>query len=466
MCQTVVMKDLTKGSIPGHIVTLATPLLVGMVAQIAYQLVDLYFVARIGAAAIAGVNAAANAVFLVAALTAVLNVGTAPLIAHAVGRKDSADANLIFNQSLLLAGALGVLVAVLLWLLGPPYVRSIAADSQTVDAGSTFILWMLPGLALSCPMVGLNAALRGSGTVQPGVIIHTITVILNALLAPVLISGWGTGKPFGVMGAGLATSISIAVGLALFVLYFHRYERFLQFRPTLVRPQLDRWRAIVAIGLPAGGEFTLTFLSTATVYFAIRDFGAQAQAAFGIGSRVLQVILLPAMAIGFAIAPIAAQNLGARNHERVLLTFRQSMLIGTLITAATAALVEWHPQTITGIFASDADTNAATVRFLRLMALTFVVQSWVYICSSMFQALGNTLPALLSSAARFLVFAASLIVLSLQSGFRIEHAWYLLAGSIVLQALLSLWLLRIELGRKLLSDEPDRSSVIAHDRAR
>ncbi|MEP6634358.1 MAG: MATE family efflux transporter, partial [Luteimonas sp.] len=97
------MQDMTQGSIPQHIVRMATPIAIGMLFQTAYYLIDLYFVAHLGDAAIAGVGAAGNAQFLVMALTQVLGVGTMALIAHAVGRKDLADANLVFNQSLLMA---------------------------------------------------------------------------------------------------------------------------------------------------------------------------------------------------------------------------------------------------------------------------------------------------------------------------------------------------------------------------
>src|SRR5262245_34907164 len=97
------MKDLTQGSIRQHIVTMAVPIAIGMFTQMAYQLVDLYFVTRIGVDATAGVNTAGNAMFIIMALTQVLSVGTVALIAHAVGRKDQADANLVFNQSMSLS---------------------------------------------------------------------------------------------------------------------------------------------------------------------------------------------------------------------------------------------------------------------------------------------------------------------------------------------------------------------------
>lgn len=453
------MKDLTKDSIPSHLLRLSAPILIGMVTQIAYQVVDLYFIAKISVAATAGVNAGGNAVFIVAALAAILNVGTAPLVAHAVGRKDRADANFVFNQSLTLSIALGAATAALLYVFRRPYLESIAADAATIEAGSTFILWMLPGLALICPMAGLTAALRGTGTVQPPVFISMFTVILNAMLAPVLIGGWGTGVALGVKGAGLASSISIGVGIILLAAYFHRYERYLTIDFAMLRPRLHHWRRIFVVGAPAGGEFTLTFLSMAVVYFTIRDLGVAAQAGFGIGARVLQVILLPVMAISFAVGPIAAQNFGAGHSGRVLRTFREAALIGTAIMFALMLLVQWRPHTFVSMFDADPGTTTIAVLFLQWMSWSFVAQGLVYVCSSMFQGLGNTLPSLISSSARFVVLCICAIWLSLQPTFSIEQVWYVLIATAVVQAMLSLLLLKLELDRRL----PGSRRRMSHD---
>src|SRR5262245_13929385 len=122
------MKDLTQGSITGHLIRMALIMLVGMVGQTLYYLVDLYFVAGIGPDAIAGVGAAGNIAFVVLALTQILNVGTVALISHAAGRKDQPDANLVFNQSLALSAVIGLLVLITGYLLTAPYLRMIGSD--------------------------------------------------------------------------------------------------------------------------------------------------------------------------------------------------------------------------------------------------------------------------------------------------------------------------------------------------
>ena len=126
------MHDLTQGSVSKHIVRLAAPMAAGMVFQTLYFFVDLYFVAKLGDSAIAGVSAAGNLQFIVMALTQILGVGTMVLISHASGRKDRADANLVFNQSLLLAAACAVATLAAGYALAAPYMNAVVPTSRRV----------------------------------------------------------------------------------------------------------------------------------------------------------------------------------------------------------------------------------------------------------------------------------------------------------------------------------------------
>jgi putative MATE family efflux protein len=422
---------------------------VSMLTQIAYQLVTLYFIARIGVAATAGVNAAANAVFIVAALTQVLAVSTGALVAQAAGRKDRPDANLVFNQALVLSFVCAIATTVLLAVLTRPYMQSVAPDAAAVAAGTTYIRWVLPGYALLLPLAVLTAALRGIGIVQPTMAIYMLTVLINALLAPILIAGWGTGRPMGVAGAGLATSLSILIGIAVLAAYFQYAERYLAITGKLLRPHLSHWRRLIRVGVPAGGELVLMFLFTSVVYYVIRDFGVSAQAGFGIGSRVLQTILLPGMSIALAAGPIVAQNFGAGNGARVRRTFHTAAIIGSAVMIATAAVVQWRPLTLVGMFDADSLSVDVAVVYLRLMSWTFVAQALIYACTSVFQGFGHTLPVFLSSSVRFAVFAPAALYLSGQAGYRLDHVWQLCLAAAVLQAIAAVWLVRLEFRRSL-----------------
>jgi len=214
------MRDLTRGSISGLIMAMAVPIFMGMLLQTLYYIVDLYFVSRIGNDAIAGVSAAGNVMFVVLALTQMLSTGIVALISQAVGRKDEHGANVVFNQSLALSLFCAALVVVLGYWGTPSYMAKFASSAAVAAAGSDYLYWFLPGLALQFAAVSMAAALRGTGIVKPTMIVQAVTVLANVVLAPVLIAGWGSGHPLGVAGAGLASSVSIGLGVILLGLYF------------------------------------------------------------------------------------------------------------------------------------------------------------------------------------------------------------------------------------------------------
>ena len=444
------MKDLTQGSIVSHIAVMAPQIFAGMILMMLCGLIDLYFVAGQGDVAIAGVGAAGNAGFLINAFTQILGVGTVSLISHAVGRKDQADANLVFNQSLGLSAAGTLFTLIAGCMLARSYLRSVAVDDAVIEAGTMYLLWFMPALALQFVVLVMASALRGTGIVRPTVIVQVITVVINILLAPVLIAGWGTGLALGVAGAGLASSIAVAIAVTMMWIYFHRYEHYVAINSALWRPQLAQWKRILSIGLPAGGEFAIIFVNMAVIYYALRHFGAAAQAGFGIGSRLLGVIHMPGISIALAAGAIAGQNFGAGNSERVRRTFKTVLLLVTAVMIGFTMIAQWQPEFLLGCFTEDAETIAVGALFLRMVSLNNVAQGVNFVCSSMFQGLGNTRPVLLSSGARLVTYALPLIWLSAMPGFRIEYAWYLSIATTTLQALLSLWLLRLEFRKRLL----------------
>ncbi len=442
------MHDLTQGSIPRHLVRLAVPIAAGMVFQTLYYLVDLYFVAQLGDAAIAGVSAAGNVQFIIMALTQVLGIGTMVLIAHATGRKDRADANLVFNQSLLMAAGCAAVELAGGNLLAGRYMAGLGADPATVAAGTTYLHWFLPGLGLQFALVSMGSGLRGTGIVKPTMVVQMATVVLNAVLAPILIAGWLTGRPMGVAGAGLASSIAILAGVLMLLAYFVRLEKFVGFDPAMFRARREVWGRILKVGLPPGGEFALMFIFIGVVYWIIRDFGAAAQAGYGIGSRVMQAIFLPAMALAFATAPLAGQNIGAGRPERAWEAFRQAAVMGSALMLLLTLLCQWQPEWFIGGFTDEVAVIAVGGDFLRIISWNFVATGIIFTCSGMFQALGNTLPSLISGVSRLVTFAIPAVWLSTRPGFALRHVWYASAVTVALQALTSLWLLRREFRRR------------------
>jgi putative MATE family efflux protein len=443
------MKDLTEGSIPRHLLELSSFLAVSMLLQTLYFLVDLYFVSGLGGPAIAGVGLAGNLMMVILALTQMLGVGTTSLIAQAAGRRDRDDAQAIFEQSCLLSMLAGGVVLAGGILLRMPYCRWLSADEATVQAASQYMLWLIPSFALQFMLVSMGSALRATGVVKPGMFVQALTVGLNAVLAPVLIAGWGTGRPMGTAGAGLATLIAVAAGVLALTVYFVGTEKFVQVRFAGVRVHFGVWKRLLSIGLPAGGEFIMLAVYTVLVYWIIRERGAAAQAGFGIGVRLMQSLFLPVMAVSFGASPLAGQNFGARRFDRVRETFRVAALMAASIMAAMTVICHLSPDALVRFFAHEEAVIAHGAEYLRILSWGFVAYGLTAASSSMFQAIGNTWPALASSALRVTVFAISGVWVSRVHGFELRHLWYAAVSVGFLQCAVSYALLQREFGRRL-----------------
>jgi len=443
------MRDLTQGSVTKHILNLSGFIAVSMIFQTLYYLVDLYFVSRLGKEAIAGVGLAGNWMMIVLALTQMLGVGTTTLISHAAGRKDQPRAQLVFNQSFVLSLLVGAAVVVLGYLFRWPYSSWLGADAQTMKDGAAYLLWFIPGLGLQFALVSMGSALRGTGIVKPTMIVQILTVVVNILLAPVLIVGWGTHHPLGVAGAALATLIAIFFGVVAIAMYFLKFETYVGFDPSQWFPQVHIWKQMINIGLPAGGEFALMGVYIGVIYWIIRDFGAAAQAGFGIGGRVMTSIFLPVMAISFAASPVAGQNFGARSGDRVRQTFYSAAGICAAVMLVLTLLCHVSPGALIRFFSREPQVVAFGADYLRIISWNFVAMGLIFTSSSMFQAMGNTWPPLGSSSLRLLIFAAPAAFLSRLPGFSIQEVWYLSVATVAAQAVINLALLSREFRRKL-----------------
>jgi putative MATE family efflux protein len=443
------MKDLTQGSVTRHVLHLAVFMAVSMVFQTLYYLVDLYFVSRLGKEAIAGVGLAGNLMLVVLALTQMLGVGTTTLISHAAGRKDQPRAQLVFNQSFVLALLVGAGVVALGYVFRMPYCRWLGADAQTARDGAAYLLWFVPALGLQFALISMASALRGTGIVKPTMIVQVVTVLMNILLAPVLIAGWGTHHPLGVSGAALATLIAIAVGVLAITAYFVKLEKYVSFDRSMWSPQVKVWKQMLNIGLPAGGEFALMGVYVGLVYWIIRDFGAAAQAGFGIGGRLMQSMFLPVMAISFAASPVAGQNFGARQPDRVRQTFYSAAGIGVTAMLALTLICQMFPEALLRLFSREPLVVAFGTEYLRIISWNFMAMALIFTSASIFQALGNTWPSLGSSALRLFIFAAPAAALSMRPGFTIREVWYLSVATVTVQAVSNLTLLHREFRRKL-----------------
>jgi len=443
------MQDLTSGSLINHLLKTTSFMLVSMVFQTLYILVDLFWVGRLGTDAIAAVGLAANLSFVVIAMTQVLGVGATTLVSHASGRKDQDRAIFLFNQSQLLSTVVGIAFLAVTMLLRHQYAAGQSATDGIRIATEQYLLWFVPAMALQFAMVTMGAALRGTGNFKPGMLVQIGTIVINIVLAPFLIFGWGPFPQMGVAGAAIATLVAIVVGVVWISIYFMDAKAYLRFHFGHWAPQVAVWWEMLKIGLPAGAEFALMGIYMAVIYAITKPFGAAAQGGFTIGVRVVQAVFLPVVALGFAVAPVAGQNFAARKGDRVREAFRAAAGMAGGVMLMTAVGLYFGAAAVMGIFTTDVAATRVGVEYLHIVTLTFVGSGITFVTSSMFQALGNTVPSLATSALRMVISIIPAIVLSRVSGFQLPWIWYLGVVSVYVQLTANLILVQRELRLKL-----------------
>jgi putative MATE family efflux protein len=453
------MQDLTTGPLTRHLLKTTGFMLVTMVFQTLYFLIDLYWVGRLGTEAVAAVGIAGNLSFIVLALTQMLGVGTTTVISHAAGRKDHAQATMLFNQSQVLAMITGAAFLVVGLLFRRSYSAAMGADADTARLADQYLLWFIPALGLQFALVAMGSALRAVGNFKPGMIVSTATVIINMVLAPFLIFGWGTGHPLGVAGAAVSTLVAIIIGVLWFTTYFLKKDSYLHVNTALWKPKLAEWKRMLSIGLPAGFEFGMMAVYLAFIYAITRPFGAAAQAGFGIGQRIVQAGFMPVVALGFAVAPVAGQNFGAKLPDRVKATFKDASLMAAAVMLLFAVLSHIAPRALVGIFTNDPAVVAIGEEYMRIVSWNYVASGLIFVASSMFQAMGNTIPSLIASATRLVLIVAPVLWLSRQPGFQLRWIWYVSVAAVIVQLGLALYLLSREFGRRLHFEVPQAKAA-------
>jgi Na+-driven multidrug efflux pump len=209
---------------------------------------------------------------------------------------------------------------------------------------------------------------------------------------------------------------------------------YLRFEPAHLRPRIAMWGSLLKIGLPAGAEFALTAVNLFIVYGITRPFGSEAQAGYGIGSRVLQASFMPVVALAFAASPIAGQNFGAGLGDRVKAVFRMAAGMSAGVMAVSTVVCFFAAAPLIGVFSSDPTVIEVGTDYLRIVSFSFIASGVVFVASSMFQAMGNTMPALVASLSRLLVFAVPAYLLSKVDGFHLHWIWYLSVAAVLVVA--------------------------------
>lgn len=379
--------DLSTGPIAGHFRTLAVPAAIGMLFTTLYNVVDVFFAGALSTEAQAGLAVGFQAFFITVGVGIGLGVAMSALVGNAKGSKDSAHARRLAAQGLTFGVVATLVLMVLCYLFGHRLIGLISEPGGYRDAANTYLLFLilaLPGFLLAFAGNGILQAHGDSVTLQRA---QMAAFFANVGLNPLLIYGvpgiWGG---LGFNGIALATALS-QTGVMIWVLA-HVFRLDILQRATRhdFRLELTTAREIIAQMLPTTSAFVVLILSGFVVQYALKGFGGEALAGYIIALRIEQILLLPVLGMTGALVPIAAQNFGAGEFDRVRNALFFCWKAGFVMTLIAAPILWFGGGLLMGVFTNDPEVIRVGSSYLRVDSLLMPIYMMLFASNSFLQA--------------------------------------------------------------------------------
>ena len=380
------------------------PMIVGMVVLMTFGLVDTFFIGMLGTQELAAISFTFPVTFTVISLNIGLGIGTSAIIAKLLGAGQHDQAKETATGALMLTMVLAVVLAIIGVMSIDPIFHLMGADEeQLVHIQEYMVVWYGAGVFLALPMVG-NSVLRAAGDTKTPSYVMAFGGLINVVLDPILIFGWGPMPSLGIQGAAIATLISWAVGL-FYILYVLAVKR------KLIEPKLLNWQqlkrsagGILKIGLPAAGANMLTPISAGVVTSIVAGYGPEAVAAWGVGGRLESIASIVVLSLSMSLPPFISQNFGANKLERVGQAYSLCVKFVILWQLIIFAILVLLAGVFANIFTNEPKVASTIVLFLMIVPLGYGLQGVTILTNSSFNAMHMPMSAVSLSVVRLFVF--------------------------------------------------------------
>ena len=444
----IAKNTLLEGPILRSLLTLAVPIVFANVLQAGYQVTDAFWVGRLGGAAVAAVSVSFPVTFLMIALGAGLAIAGPTLIAQYAGARNTEMMSHVAGQTLLMVVSVSLVLGTIGYLAAPALLRLMGVAPDVYPGALGFMRVSFVGLVSNFSFFVFQAIMRGIGNATLPIYVVLGTVLLNFILDPLFIFGWGPIAPHGVIGAALATlgtqSIAAIIGIAILRLGksgIHVRRKDFMPDPAFIKRSF-------LLGLPASIEHSGRALALTVMTFLITSFGTLAIAAYGVGSTILQVVMIPAMGLSMAVATLVGQNIGAANIERAARIGRLGAWLGFWILSGMGAVAfVFAPQLASFFIPNDPEVIAAAAVFLRTMAAAWGFMGVQLALAGVLRASGNMLSTMiLTLASQWVLQFPLAYVLSKHTALGTQGIWWAFPLGEAISALAAWWLWRRPLG--------------------
>jgi putative MATE family efflux protein len=395
--------DLLTDPVAGVLKKMTVPVIYGMILLMTFNLVDTFFVSLLGTEPLAAISFTFPITFTVLSLTIGLGIGTSAVIAKLLGRGEHDLAKNSATAALYLAAV----IVGLLSFIGYHFIDEIffllGASEELLPLIHDYMdIWFIGSVCLIGPMIG-NSVLRASGDTKTPSIIMGSAGLINAILDPVFIFGFGPIPAMGIQGAAIATLVSWVVGL-VFVLYVLSInKKLIHTKLISLIDMMTACKGILHIGLPAAGASMLTPIAAGIMTAIVANFGDSAVAAFGVGSRIESIACLVVLAMSMSLPPFISQNFGAGNMHRVEEAYKTSIKFVLIWQVLIFVILLLIAPLIADAFAKEKAVADIILLFMWILPFGYGLQGVIILTNSSFNALHKPMVALGLSVIRLFV---------------------------------------------------------------
>ena len=379
--------DLTVGSMAIHFRRLAIPAALGMLFATLYNVVDVYYAGRLSTDAQAGLAIGYQAFFVLMALGFGLSSALSALVSNAKGSGKTSQVRRYISQGLTFAIILTLLSMILGWFIGPKLIGLVSEPGSYRNAGLGYFGWLifaLPGFLIA---YGGNGILQAHGDTLSMQRALMLAFFANVLLNPLFMFGipnYWSGMGFN--GIAAATILSQTCVMVFIVFRIFQLEAMQTFKLIEFLPSSDIFKQIFSQLLPASSALMVMFISGFVVQFALKEFGGHAVAAYGVALRIEQILLLPVLGMTGALLPIAGQNFGAKEYDRVRSALKYCWKAGFIMSLIAVPSLLFGANFAMSLFTSDPDVISAGSSYLRVDAFLFPIYMMLFSINSILQA--------------------------------------------------------------------------------
>ena len=383
-------RNFTEGSITKAILLLSIPMVLELVMESVFAVVDIFFVSKLGSDAVAIVGTTESMMTIVYAVGIGLSMAATAIVARRTGEKNPEGASVAAVQAVWVS----VLASIPISILGIFYFEELLSlmgmSEEIISKGSLYTAVMLSGNAVIMLIFIINAIFRGVGDAAIAMRVLWIANIINIILDPVLIFGWGPFPQLGIMGAAVATNIGRGVGVIIQFYYLLKKSGRITILTKHLRLKFDIMKNLIRLSLGGIGQFIIATSSWIGLVRIMNEFGSEAVAGYTIAIRIVIFSLLPSWGMSNAASTLVGQNLGAEKPDRAEKSVWYCSYVNMFFLLLMAVIVNIYSEFLVGIFTSEKEVLAVGSECLRYLSYGYIFYSYGMIMIQAFNGAGDT----------------------------------------------------------------------------